>query len=98
LTFDGFCLGVGGVLTFKKSTLPDTLAAVVPVDRIVLETDSPYMAPAPNRGKRNESSFVMYVANKLADIYQISLEQVQRQTSINAAGIFNCLAPFLDSY
>ena len=61
LQFDHFVLGIGGVLTFKKSKLPETLAEVVPLDRIVLETDAPYMAPVPMRGQRNEPAFVALV-------------------------------------
>ena len=59
---------MGGVLTFKKSHLPEVLPAVVPLDRIVIETDSPYMAPVPMRGKRNEPAFVRYVAAHAAKL------------------------------
>ena len=65
LQFDRFVLGIGGVSTFKKSHLAEDLAAVVPMDRIVLETDAPYMAPAPHRGERNESSFIPFIIEKL---------------------------------
>ena len=61
LEFENFVLGIGGVLTFKKSHLPEVLPAVVPLSRIVLETDAPYMAPVPKRGERNESSFIPYI-------------------------------------
>ncbi len=84
LNFNNFYLGIGGVLTFKKSKLPETLAQAVPLDRIVLETDSPYMAPTPYRGKRNESSFVKQVLLQLSDIYGVSPEEVDRITSQNA--------------
>ncbi len=88
LEFPNFMLGIGGVLTFKKSTLPETLHAAVPLDRIVLETDAPYMAPVPLRGQRNESTFVVHVCNKLAEIYATTPEQVARITTANAKRIF----------
>lgn len=84
LAFDKFCLGIGGVLTFKKSNLPETLAQAVPLTRIVLETDAPYMAPVPHRGKRNESSFVVNIIDKLAEIYDTTPENVARITTENA--------------
>ncbi len=88
LAFDGFMLGIGGIVTFKKSTLPDVLREVVPLSRIVVETDSPYMAPVPNRGKRNESAYVADVARKLAEIYNCTPEEVAIQTTRNAAMVF----------
>ncbi len=89
LRFDNFMLGIGGVLTFKKSNLPSVLAAAVPLDRIVLETDSPYMAPVPMRGKRNESAFVKYVLLKLAEIYAESAHRIDTVTTQNALRIVN---------
>ncbi len=88
LQFDRFVLGVGGVLTFKKSHLPQTLPAVVPLDRIVLETDSPYMAPVPMRGKRNESAFVLYVLQRMAQSYGISEQQLADITNANVRRVF----------
>ena len=88
LSFQRFVLGIGGVLTFKKSHLPEDLPAAVPLDRIVIETDSPYMAPVPHRGKRNEPAFVALVMQRLADAYGISAEQVERQTNENVERIF----------
>ena len=88
LEFDRFVLGIGGVLTFKKSHLPETLAAVVPLDRIVLETDAPYMAPVPMRGQRNESSFIRYVVTRLAEAYGVSEEEICRQTNENVQKVF----------
>ena len=82
-----FYLGIGGVLTFKKSGL-DAVVKRLPLDRLVLETDAPYLSPTPNRGKRNESAFVVHVAQKLADIKEISFEQVAEATSANANKIF----------
>ena len=86
--FPQFALGIGGVVTFKKSTLPATLSAVVPLNRIVVETDCPYLAPTPHRGKRNEPAFIPLVINKLADIYQVPAENIARQTSETARRVF----------
>lgn len=88
LQFDRFVLGIGGVLTFKKSHLPDVLPASVPLSRIVLETDSPYMAPVPMRGKRNESSFVAFVLKKLAVCYGVSEEEVADTTNQTVERVF----------
>ena len=71
LQFERFVLGIGGVLTFKKSHLPEVLPACVPLDRIVLETDAPYMAPVPMRGQRNEPAFVAHVLQRLAEAYGV---------------------------
>lgn len=87
LEFEGFMLGINGVVTFKKSTLPETLQQV-PLERIVLETDSPYLTPVPNRGKRNESANVKYTFQKVAEIYRTELENVARITSDNALKVF----------
>ena len=92
LQFDRFVLGIGGVLTFKKSKLPETLQAVVPLERIVLETDSPYMAPVPMRGQRNEPAFVAYVAQRLAETYGVSISEVIRQTDENCKKVLNITA------
>ena len=96
LSFERFALGIGGVLTFKKSKLPETLIGVggdmqspaVPLERIVLETDAPYMAPVPMRGQRNEPAFVVYVLRKLAEIYGVSVETVDAVTTANAVRMF----------
>ncbi|MBR1415901.1 MAG: TatD family hydrolase [Prevotella sp.] len=88
LQFDRFVLGIGGVLTFKKSHLPETLTAVVPLSRIVLETDAPYMAPVPNRGKRNESAYVRLVLSRLAEAYGVSEEEVGETTNRNVERVF----------
>ena len=89
LQFEGFALGIGGVLTFKKSHLPEVLAQNVPLSRIVLETDAPYMAPVPKRGERNEPAFVAYVLKRLAEAYGVSEEEVERQTNANCQKILN---------
>lgn len=87
LQFPGFALGIGGVLTYKKCTLPEALTTV-PLERIVLETDSPYLAPVPHRGKRNESAFVVEVLRKVAAIYNVSEEQAEFVTNSSAKRIF----------
>ena len=89
LQFEKFVLGIGGVSTFKKSHLAEDLAAVVPLDRIVLETDAPYMAPAPHRGERNESSFIPFIIEKLALAYGTSNEEIADTTTATAKRVFN---------
>ena len=88
LHFEGFMLGIGGVVTFKKSKLPEVLRDVVPLERIVLETDSPYLAPVPYRGKRNESAYVIEVVKRLAKIYDVKEEKVTEVTTLNALHTF----------
>lgn len=88
LQFDRFVLGIGGVLTFKKSHLPETLRAAVPLDRIVLETDAPYMAPVPMRGQRNESAFVVNVLRKLAECYGVTEQEIAERTDANVERVF----------
>ena len=88
LEFQKFVLGIGGVLTFKKSHLPEVLPASVPLSRIVLETDSPYMAPVPKRGERNESAYVEFVLKRLAEAYGVEDEEVARQTNENVERVF----------
>ena len=91
LQFDKFVLGIGGVSTFKKSHLPEVLPAVVPLDRIVLETDAPYMAPVPKRGERNEPAFVAYVLKRLAEAYGVSEEKVAQKTNENVARVLGII-------
>lgn len=90
LQFNRFVLGIGGVLTFKKSNLPQTLPTVVPLDRIVLETDAPYMAPVPHRGQRNEPAFVLEVLRKLAACYGVSEKKVARITTETVERVLLC--------
>lgn len=87
MDYPRFMIGVNGVVTFKKSTLPEALAGV-PLTKLVLETDSPYLAPVPFRGKRNESSYVKRVAVKLAELYEVEIGEVERQTTENALKVF----------
>lgn len=89
LSFDNFVLGIGGVSTFKSSHLREDLPAVVPMNRIVLETDSPYMAPVPFRGKRNESAFVVEVLKTLAKAYGVSEEEFAKQTNETVESVFH---------
>lgn len=84
----GFHIGVGGVVTFKNATLADVVAEV-PLERIVLETDAPYLAPVPYRGKRNESTYLVEIAQKIADIKHLPIETVAETTSHNAKKLFN---------
>ena len=91
LQFDKFVLGVGGVSTFKKSHLPEVLPAVVPLERIVLETDAPYMAPVPRRGERNEPAFVALVLKRLAEAYGVSEEEVAQKTNENVARVLGII-------
>lgn len=88
LGFPGFMLGINGVVTFKKSTLPEALSEV-PLSRLVVETDSPYLAPTPYRGKRNESAYIVRVVERLAELYACTSETVAEQTYANAAGLFH---------
>lgn len=89
LEYDNFVLGIGGVSTFKSSHLREDLPAAVPLERIVLETDSPYMAPVPYRGKRNESAFVVQVMKTLATAYGVSEEEVAKVTNQNVERVFD---------
>ncbi|WP_446050969.1 TatD family hydrolase [Zobellia laminariae] len=80
-------LGIGGVVTFKNGKI-DKFLAEIPLENIVLETDSPYLAPVPFRGKRNESAYLMNVAEKLADVYDISTEEIANSTTENSKQVF----------
>ena len=90
LEFSGFLIGINGVVTFKKSRLPEVLTKI-PLEKIVLETDYPYLTPVPNRGKRNESAYVKDTLMKVSDIYRMSPEAVGRVTSENALKVFGML-------
>lgn len=83
----GFYLGIGGVLTFKNGGL-DKVIEEIDTRFLVLETDAPYLAPVPFRGKRNESSYLTYVAQKLADLKQTGLQEIVDQTTLNAQNLF----------
>lgn len=83
-------LGINGVVTFKKSQLADVLKGI-PLTRIVLETDSPYLTPVPNRGKRNESAYIKDTLIKVAEVYEKMPERVAEATSENALKVFGML-------
>lgn len=83
----GFHIGIGGVSTFKKAGL-DQVLPEIPLSTVVLETDSPYLAPVPFRGKRNESAYIHQIAERVASIYSVSLTEVAEQTTKNALAIF----------
>ena len=87
MDYSRFMIGINGVVTFKKSTLPEVLQEV-PLTKLVLETDSPYLAPVPFRGKRNETSYVKRVAMKLAELYGMEIGEVECQTTENALKVF----------
>ena len=80
-------MGIGGVVTFKNGGL-NKFVAEIPLEHIVLETDSPYLAPTPFRGKRNESAYLIQVLDKLVDLYGISQEEISRITTENSKQIF----------
>jgi len=83
----GFYLGIGGTLTFKNCRLREQLAGV-PIERLVLETDAPYMAPVPHRGQRNESRWMSHVIDELMRIYNLPYEEIDRITTANAKALF----------
>ncbi len=83
----GFLLGIGGVVTYKNSSLGQVLQNV-DVNKLVLETDAPYLAPDPKRGRRNESAYLVYVAQKVSEIYQLSIKEIAEITTANARKLF----------
>lgn len=86
-TYGGFLFGLGGVLTFKKSGL-DEVVKQLPLEQLVLETDSPYLAPTPHRGKRNESAYIPLIADALASIFETSVGNIATETTRNAEKLF----------
>jgi len=86
-----FYLGIGGVVTFKNGGL-DKVLPDIDLSRIVLETDSPYLAPVPHRGKRNEPSYIPLIAQKISEIKKITLEALSTATNANANKIFGKLS------
>lgn len=85
----GFMISLGGPVTFKNAKTPKLVAKEIPLEHLLIETDSPYLAPEPFRGKRNESAYVKYVAAEIAKIKDIPVEEVREQTSINFKRLFN---------
>lgn len=88
LNYGKFKLGIGGVLTYKKAELEKVIDKIS-IEHLVLETDSPYLPPTPHRGKRNESSYLLHIAERLAEVYQITLKEVEEITTKNALEVFN---------
>lgn len=82
-----FSVGIGGVITFKNASLPKTVARI-PLEKILLETDAPYLAPVPYRGRRNESAYIPYIAAKVAEVKGLPLEQIETITTHNAETLF----------
>ena len=82
-----FYLGIGGVVTFKKAGL-DSVVKQIPLKHIVLETDSPYLSPSPNRGKRNESAYLIHIARKVADLHEVTMEELAKITTNNSKQLF----------
>jgi TatD DNase family protein len=82
-----FHLGIGGVLTFKNGKISEFLNEI-PISKIVLETDSPYLAPSPHRGSRNESSYLKIIADKLAEVYNLEIDEICKITQQNSIEVF----------
>ena len=80
-------LGIGGVLTFKKASIAETVRSI-PLEKIILETDAPYLTPAPHRGERNESAYIPLIAARLAELKETGIEHVAQQTTLNAEKLF----------
>lgn len=87
-SYGGFKLGIGGVLTYKKARLDEVLSQIE-LKELILETDSPYLSPVPFRGKRNQSSYILHIAEKLSEVYKLPLAEIERQTTQNALELFN---------
>lgn len=87
-SYGGFKLGIGGVVTYKKAAM-DKVLKHIDLKHLILETDSPYLSPVPFRGKRNESSYILHVAEKLSDIYNVPLKEIEQATTKNAFELFN---------
>lgn len=90
-SYGGFKMGIGGVVTYKKAAM-DQVLEHVELKHLILETDSPYLSPVPFRGKRNESAYILHVAEKLSDIYQVPLKEIEEKTTQNAFELFNLTA------
>ena len=81
-------IGIGGVLTYKKASIAETVRQI-PLERILLETDSPYLTPVPFRGKRNESAYIPHIASRLAELKETPLDEIAFTTTENAEKLFN---------
>ena len=83
------CIGIGGVVTFKNARKTVEVVSAIPLDRLVLETDCPYLAPVPFRGKRNDSSYIDHTAARIAEIRGVSKEEILKITKENACNVYN---------
>ena len=91
LSYGNFYFGIGGVITYKNSTLPEVVKTI-PLSKIIIETDAPYLPPTPFRGKRNEPSYIIHVAEKLAGIFEIGIDEIAKITTENANKLFRLKA------
>lgn len=89
----GFHIGLGGPVTFKNARMLAQLVPLLPLDRLLIETDAPYLTPHPYRGKRNEPAYVALVAHRLAELYQLEVDDIARQTTANAYRFFDLPQP-----
>ena len=87
----GFHISFSGIVTFKNARELQAAAATVPLDRLLIETDAPYLAPVPHRGKQNEPSYVPHVAQKLAELHAVSVDRIATATTGNFYNLFNIL-------
>lgn len=87
MQLENFFVGINGVVTYKNAHFREYLP-IMPLDRVLLETDAPYLAPVPYRGKRNEPAYILKVAEQLADVYNTSVEEIAKQTTVNAGCLF----------
>lgn len=85
--YGGFKMGIGGVITYKNSGV-DKVVEEIGLEHLILETDSPYLPPVPHRGKRNESSYILHIAEKLADVHGVTLKEIEEMTTKNALDLF----------
>ena len=85
--YGNWYIGIGGVVTFKKASIGETIKDI-PLERIILETDSPYLTPVPKRGSRNESSYIPYIAQKISSIKELPIEMIAETTTLNASNLF----------
>ncbi|MDR0972878.1 MAG: TatD family hydrolase [Prevotellaceae bacterium] len=90
LQFEGFLIGVNGIVTFKNSKLSEVLRSV-PLTRLLIETDAPYLAPAPHRGQRNESAYLIYIMERLSQVYEMPTSELANQIQTNTLGVFRRL-------
>ena len=88
----GYCIGIGGVVTFKNGRKLQEIARTIPLENIVVETDCPYLAPEPYRGRRNSSAYLTYIIDRIASLRETEYEEIERATYENAAALFGVRA------